>query len=137
MLQRNTTTAFNRYPGIFRTIKARMFQKYGPALKGGALRVLSFGCSTGEELSTLRAYFPDATIFGCDANSAALQIAKDSARKSAAILFPSEARHIQSFAPFDIIFAMSVLCKWPNTHKTENIFPIFPFSQFFCKRGDA
>jgi SAM-dependent methyltransferase len=54
-------TSDDRYPEIFSFINNRL---------GGATahRLLSFGCSTGEEVFTLRRYFPRATIEGIDIN---------------------------------------------------------------------
>src|SRR4051812_13585169 len=35
-------------------------------LRPGAKRILSFGCATGEELLTLRRYFPSAELVGAE-----------------------------------------------------------------------
>ncbi len=54
-------TGEDRYPEIFRFVE--------DALDGGLnARLLSFGCSTGEEVFTLRRYFPRAAIDGADIN---------------------------------------------------------------------
>jgi SAM-dependent methyltransferase len=55
-------TSENRYPHIFAALQSRL----GSPFDG---RVLSFGCSTGEEVFTLRRYFPHAFIKGIDINS--------------------------------------------------------------------
>lgn len=52
----------NRYPGIFSFVQSTL----GAA---SDIRVLSFGCSTGEEVFSLRQYFPRAVIKGLDINS--------------------------------------------------------------------
>jgi SAM-dependent methyltransferase len=49
----------DRYPWLFRAVVA--------ALAGrGPLSLLSFGCSRGDEVASLRGYFPAATIRGLD-----------------------------------------------------------------------
>ncbi len=53
------TTAMHRYPTLFAFVQAAL----GAA---GNKRLLSFGCASGEEVLTLRSYFPDATITGLD-----------------------------------------------------------------------
>jgi SAM-dependent methyltransferase len=55
-------TCENRYPRIFSVLQSRL----GITFDG---RILSFGCSTGEEVFTLRRYFPHAFIKGIDINS--------------------------------------------------------------------
>ena len=58
----NTTRAV-RYPRIFRFVQSQLGA-------GSDVRVLSFGCSTGEEVFGLRGYFPRAAIKGIDINPA-------------------------------------------------------------------
>src|SRR5690606_36931167 len=102
MAQDATATHYNRYPGTFRTV-----QLYAGCVFGGRpLGILSFGCSHGLELATLKACFPDASIFGCDVNESALA---DAARVHDSIcVFKSVPEAIRAFGPFDIVFAMSV-----------------------------
>ncbi len=45
--QNLTNTTPNRYPDVFRTLRARVEQVRGPDLGQGDLRILSFGCSIG------------------------------------------------------------------------------------------
>lgn len=54
-------TSADRYPGVF--LAVRKLLEDGPGV-----RILSFGCSTGEEVFSLRRYFPQATIAGLDIN---------------------------------------------------------------------
>lgn len=53
------TTWPNRYPRIFAELRDRLGQ-------AASVRLLSFGCSTGEEVASLRAHFPNAFIKGVD-----------------------------------------------------------------------
>lgn len=54
-------TGEDRYPEIFRFVRNAV----GDSLD---VRLLSFGCSTGEEVFTLRRYFPRVAIDGADVN---------------------------------------------------------------------
>src|SRR5262245_36265351 len=61
LFQNRSATAFNRYPLIFNYVQHAIG-------RSRPIRLLSFGCATGEEVETLRTYFPDATIKGIDIN---------------------------------------------------------------------
>lgn len=56
-------TADDRYPELFSYVRDRLGGRSG-------LRLLSFGCSTGQEVLTLRRYFPAAAITGIDISPA-------------------------------------------------------------------
>ena len=130
MAQRLTNTAPNRYPDIFRTLRARVEAVRGKELGAGNLRILSFGCSAGFEMLSLRAYFPDASIFGCDTSAEALYRARRNLREDAGITFYSTPDAIDAFGPFDIIMAMSVLCQYPASAKAQRLDRLFPFQTF-------
>jgi SAM-dependent methyltransferase len=127
-----TWTSNNRYPGIFRTARRRIAAKFGSNLGEGKLRILSFGCSTGSEVSTLRSYFPNAMIFACDVNASALQSAAELLLLDEAVIFMSSPEEIEKYGPFDIIFAMSVLCRFPESmdQKLNDLNAIYRFSDF-------
>lgn len=55
------TTSHDRYPAIFQHVREQLQD-------GPHVRILSLGCSTGEEVFSLRRYFPQATIVGIDIN---------------------------------------------------------------------
>ncbi len=59
LFQPHGTTLEDRYPRVFRLARAELGD-------GPGLRLLSFGCSTGEEVFTLRRYFPRAHVTGID-----------------------------------------------------------------------
>jgi len=52
-------TSADRYPAIFRFLQREI--DHGPSV-----RLLSFGCSVGDEVFSLRTYFPEATIVAID-----------------------------------------------------------------------
>ena len=130
MLQRRTNTAPNRYPGIFRTVRSHIAASHGPGLGEGRLRILSFGCSTGIEVLSIRAYFPDATIFGCDRDPDAMRQALRNTRDDACRLFLSTPEAITANGPYDLIFAMSVFCQYPDSKGVSNLESLYPFSLY-------
>jgi hypothetical protein len=76
-------------------------------------KVLSFGCSTGEELVGIRAILPKAHIYGCDISEPAVQLATPLASNLSCKLFISTSEAVTAHGPYDIIFAMSCLCLCP------------------------
>ena len=79
-------------------------------------RVLSFGCSTGDEAITLKTkYFPDADIDGIDI---APDVVKSANEKSKALGLKgvrfTTRKTMLSREGYDVVFAMSALCRWPN-----------------------
>lgn len=94
------TTKENRYPLLFEQSRAVI---------GNCKRVLSFGCSTGEEVETLsKLYFQESEVFGYDLNPEVIDIARAKYNH----LFFSEYEKISSYC-FDAIFCCSVLCQFP------------------------
>jgi SAM-dependent methyltransferase len=99
------TTAYTRaerYPLLF---------ELAAALAPRSNRILSFGCSTGEELLALRRRFGEAEIVGVEINARSRRLA---ARRVAAdartlVLDP---RFLSG--SFDVIFALSVLQREPH-----------------------
>jgi len=75
---------------------------------GKNISILSFGCSTGEELISLRTLFPSADLFGCDVDWHNLQAARALLGKEA-VIFNSSDQGISHHGPYDIIVCNSVL----------------------------
>jgi len=85
-----------------------VLRRYVPA--DAQLAILSFGCSTGEELVTLRRLFPGAQLFGCDidwSNLAAARVLLG----SGATVFASSDAEIRRRGPYDVIVCNSVLLR--------------------------
>lgn len=133
MSQVPTATSFDRYPDIFAAATSWARARFGTDMKGGALRILSFGCSDGSEMQTLRCYFPQASIFGCDINAPQLAVAARRTRRSGRV-FLSTAANLRAHGPFDIVFAMSVLCTEPQPGR--EIGEQFPYAAFETLTGD-
>jgi 2-polyprenyl-3-methyl-5-hydroxy-6-metoxy-1,4-benzoquinol methylase len=109
-------TAFNRYPEIFAT---------AAALLPTAARILSFGCSTGEECVTLADYFPTALIIGTDINPFNLLTARKF--RGDRVRFVYSADHmLKRLAAFDAVFCMAVL----RTAQRDDIAAHYPFERF-------
>lgn len=98
-------TWFDRHPAIFVFVRDQLSHIAVP-------RILSYGCSTGEEVFTLRRYFPKAEIVGIDINPRSIavcnrKLAKDGDPHVRFELAGSPKRLPE--ASFDAIFCMSVL----------------------------
>ncbi|WP_373033941.1 trans-aconitate 2-methyltransferase [Sulfurovum sp.] len=123
-------TEFNRYPDLFSSCSVFMQGKKN-------LTILSYGCSTGEEVFTLRKYFPKAKIVGVDINKTNIRKAHRQNNDSR-IVFSDEIKNtLAEYGPFDLIFALAVLQRTEN--RKENIVEssnIYPFEKFNAKLSE-
>jgi len=127
--QVDCTTFPNRYPTIFE-FTSKLRQRLLPENQ----KVLSFGCSRGEETVTLaQTYFPDDEVFGVDINLSALDFAASQNSLNGRIKYAlSTPEVLKRNGPFDAVFALSVLCAWPTSRNLRDISEIFPFSRFYA-----
>jgi cyclopropane fatty-acyl-phospholipid synthase-like methyltransferase len=109
-------TALNRYPEIFAAAAAA-----APHAK----RVLSFGCSTGEECVTLAEYFPGAEIVGTDINPVNLFNARKHRNQRIRFAYAHD-RILRGFGGFDVVFCMAVL----RTSAKRGMYRYYPFHRF-------
>ena len=119
----------DRYPRIFAACRDYF---------AGAsdLRVLSYGCATGEEVLTLRRYFPGAIIVGAEINAHCLAVARKLAVDDRIAFIESDSAAIRSRAPFDVIFCMAVLQRTPmqvTARGIQDLKGIYPFEKFDAK----
>ncbi len=127
LLQTETNTTFDRYPAVFSAASSRL---------PGARRLLSFGCSKGDEIFSLATqYFNQSTIVGVDRNQECLEEARNritefDIRENTIKIELSDQHWLDTLPKFDCIFAMSVLCLWPHTEKMDDISGVFPFDNF-------
>jgi chemotaxis methyl-accepting protein methylase len=91
--------------------------------------LLSFGCSTGEECFTLRKYFPKAKIIGADIRKSNLRRAIKNKKDDRTHFIFSNPDNIKLNGPYDIIFCLSVLCRWNDTEFVNNCKEIYPFTK--------
>lgn len=98
-------TALNRYPVIFDFVRRELGED-------GAHAILSFGCSTGEEVFTLRRYFPKARIKGIDINPRNIAACRRALQRQpdAGLDFTiASSTRGESEGRYDAIFCMAVL----------------------------
>jgi chemotaxis methyl-accepting protein methylase len=120
IFQTASTTFFNRHPDLFSVL-----QKISP--DQSAQRILSFGSSTGEECQSLRLYFPQSKIVGAEINADSREQAIQSNSDRNIEFIDSVIELIHSKGPYDVVFALSVLCKNPEAEYLESIASIYPF----------
>jgi hypothetical protein len=125
--QISNITEANRYPDVFGAVAAMV------TAKTGAANILSFGCSDGTECRTLaEMYFtrPGDIIVGVDINTKILETAKASNSLPRIRYETSDPKTIRRLGPYDAVFAMSVLCRWPDTETMTDISEVYPFRRF-------
>jgi hypothetical protein len=130
--QLSQNTREDRYPAIFDAVCG--------CLRPEGAEVLSFGCSTGEEPAALAERLPTARIVGADVSSHVLKRARRRYAQRTNISFVNAAKgRLDQIGPFDAIFAMSVLCRQPETESLPNCSEIYPFERFeeACSGLDA
>lgn len=123
--QLTNTTKKDRYPEIFKAVKEEFKRRHKNPGK-----VMSFGCSTGEECLTLQEYFPNSRIIGVDINKRNLRKCQQRIQHENFRFIYSDPQLIKIEAPLDIIFCMSVLCRWEETEIVTECSEIYPFTKF-------
>lgn len=124
--QTTSLTYMDRYPDIFSA--CRNYFKNKPDLK-----ILSYGCSTGEEVLTLRKYFPHAHIIGAEINKSSLAKCRKLPVDDKITFVYSTDQEIQKHGPYDAVFCMAVLQRQPHYIKEKGITSlkkIYPFEKF-------
>jgi len=104
--QTRNDTLYDRYPEIFKEIKEILNKNniINPT-------ILSFGCSTGEEVKTLNEkYFSNSLIDGYDLCDTFIE-KLNTENKNDKLKYYSNSTKLQKY---DLIFCMSVLCIWPS-----------------------
>lgn len=93
------------------------------------IKILSFGCSIGDEVATLSYYFPESKIYGCDTNRNVADFAQKSVGELGEIFYSSEAG-ISRRGPFDLIVVSAVLCMHPAPVNFKELFPVEKFDEY-------
>lgn len=106
-LQLSHQTKENRFPKIMESAKK---------LKPDAKRILSFGCSTGEEVFTLSNIFPESEIVGVDLDYWSINRARQS-NKNPKIHFHT---HVGGTGKYDLITCFMVLFALEKPIEYEN-----------------
>jgi hypothetical protein len=113
--QRATFTALNRYPLVFQKCT-----EYFASRKNIDPKILSFGCSTGEEVISLGEYFPQAKIIGVDINSWCIRQCKKMGQNPNFSFYNRKSRTFENLAEFDAIFCMAVFQRTENRTSRDN-----------------
>jgi trans-aconitate methyltransferase len=98
--------------------------------KNKKINTLSFGCSSGEECFSQKEYFDKYEVVGADICPMALEEAKKNNTNPNISFFQSTDKNISKNGPYDIIYCMSVLCRWPDSKGLEDITEVYKFSDF-------
>ena len=130
--QLTNVTEMDRYPEIFKACATYAAEQQNQP------KLLSFGCSTGEECLTLNSYMPEAAILGADIVKSNLRKAKQKVKNDRIKFFYSSDENLASNGPYDMIFCMSVLCRWTDTEIVDDCTEIYPFTRFeeMCQKLD-
>ena len=123
----------DRYPWLFGFAATRIGSRPD-------LRILSFGCSRGEEVFSLRKYFPSAAIKGIDINprNIARCLARARAKKPANVTFEIAATtEGEPTSSYDAIFCLAVLVNGDlTTSGAQRCDPLLHFERFDRMVGD-
>lgn len=122
--QSSTYSSRGRYRSIFSAV-ASAVSVVNPT-------VLSFGCADGYELDDLATrHFHHGRIVGCDIDADARRIAERcNTRPGRVTVIDDDPQLLAAQGPYDVIVAMAVLCRWPDTRSMEDISGYYPFSRF-------
>ncbi|MGD0547639.1 MAG: class I SAM-dependent methyltransferase [Terracidiphilus sp.] len=104
LFQPFASTSSDRYPDIFNFLREQI--RDGPET-----RILSFGCSTGEEVFSLRRYFLTSSLLGIDINRLNIAVCRKKLRRlnDGGIRFlQAGSTTEEASASFDVILAMAV-----------------------------
>ncbi|URW75164.1 hypothetical protein M9980_11490 [Sphingomonas donggukensis] len=121
-----TLTRIDRYPRLFAAARDLLADRPRPTL-------LSYGCSSGEEVVSLRGYFPDADIVGAELNCAMLAACARWPHDPRTRFLASDDAGVAAAGPYDAIFCMAVLQRRPHgveNEGRETIADFYPFALF-------
>jgi hypothetical protein len=114
LFQAATFTQPDRFPELFAECRRRMEAIPEP-------RILSFGCSVGDEIGTLLAYIPKVRIVGVDINPWCLRQCSRRGFDSRVRLVHRLSPEFLEIAQLDCIFCLAVFQR--TEHRTEGLDP--------------
>ena len=127
LMQPFPTTSFDRHPVLFGFVKAALASIEGP-------RILSYGCSSGEEAISLARAMPKAFIKGVDINTVSIKMAEKLRRRRGLgnVAFTvGQSPFDELLEAYDAVFCLSVLRHGAlEGDRPENCSAIMPFSKF-------
>jgi hypothetical protein len=116
----------DRYPRLFAEVAELLRDVARP-------RLLSFGCSAGEEVQSLKRLIPDARIVGLEINRAKLRSCLQLPTDPDVSFFPSTPAAVAAHGPYDAVFCMAVLTRRPHEVERKgmtNIRRLYPYTRF-------
>lgn len=117
-------TAFDRHPELFSALRDGLAHNPRP-------RILSFGCSTGEEILTLRSYMPHAELAGIDINRHRLKEARSKAHDRSIRFWVAGSVGETDAGTFDAITCLNVLHRPQTLHQwPDDPTPYLSFATF-------
>ncbi|MBB6254211.1 class I SAM-dependent methyltransferase [Nitrospirillum iridis] len=126
-------TAPDRYPWLFSVVRDRLGD-------GPDRRLLSFGCSVGEEVASLRRLFPEARLKGIDIDPRNIAVARRRARVLglAGVDFAvGDSTAGEPDGAYDAILCLAVLCNGRLTvDGAQRCDPILHFATFEAMVAD-
>jgi len=129
LFQPFTTTARDRYPEEFGALREALADT-DPA----SLRILSFGCASGEELVDLLESFPQARLTGIDVNPLALRAARRTVRAAGGAdrvtLVRAGDADGQPQDGYDAVLALAVLRHGDLNSAPATCAPLLTFADF-------
>ncbi|HSH67985.1 MAG TPA: methyltransferase domain-containing protein, partial [Bacteroidia bacterium] len=121
--QFSTYTKKNRYPELFNECK-KFFRNRTD------LKILSFGCSTGEEVESLGLFLTDASITGVDINKYCIQQCNKKYKHPLWNFIHVSSAEFLNSANYDAVFCLAVFQHPENRYKKNNSSKKYPFSKF-------
>jgi|688.fasta_scaffold233715_3 hypothetical protein len=122
--QRATYTLENRYPLIFSEVSKYLENLETP-------HILSYGCSTGEEVKSLGEYMPQAIVYGAEINNWCLKQCKKNNQSNLHFFYHINSKAFKNLNNLDAIFCMAVFQHTINrTDKLKTTTSKFTFQQF-------
>ncbi len=116
----------DRYPRLFDAARTLLADRPAP-------RILSYGCAAGEEVTSLRSYFPDAMLVGAEINPALLRACRKLPPDPNRAFIESRPDRIAAHGPYEAIFAMAVFTRRPHEVEERDLRDIsdhYPFALF-------
>lgn len=127
--QLSNFTIPNRYPDLFEVAQTHFATMNSPKL-------LSFGCSTGEEIASLKAYLPNSICVGVDINTWCIAQAEKKHNQPYVKFLHSLSPEFDAMTDFDAIFCLAVFQNPKNRHEKERTVSAYPFAQFEAQLMD-
>jgi hypothetical protein len=116
-------TETNRYPDLFEICRDQLKDKINP-------RILSFGCSTGEEVFSLGEYLPGAKIIGADISNWCIKECLKKPHNENFEFLNSKSERFRRMDNFDAIFCLAVFQHPDNRRESAGFASEYLFSQF-------